>query len=221
MNFLRSSTGRLARHFGLTDDQKLSASGCLGFTYQILAVLVMTAVVIFGSETANVGIGPIGMVIASIGIAACFIGSARILCAVGNSLMESARARVTSKWLAFPVNLALVLVFATAIMALPGAIIYVLAKFFPTVVLFTSWGSAIKSGMMVLTADTILGQLTGTSLLNGKTKKAAQAAPANTGDGAADQSSGTPGTTDGANRTDKTGTADGAEPADKNAKDDK
>lgn len=208
MNFRNAFTGKIAQYFGLTNDEKLSASGTAGFAYQLFAVLFMTGFALFSNDAAP-SVGPIAISLVTAAAAVAFIGGARLLCVLFNRLIARITAKVPNKILAFPVQLVLVLSFTAAVLAMPGAVIFILAKCLPNLVHFTTWAAASMSGIMVIAADSILSQFTGVSLLAGKvrSKSAAQAdvtaipaagvQPTDDGKGAPSSS-----TTDGADRKD-------------------
>lgn len=172
MNIKSALTGnKLARHYGLNDGDKLSGSGCLNFTYQLLAMVLATAVVIFTGTEAITAAGFAMKALATVITALAFFAGAKLLIRLADAGIKRIGQSVSNRALHFVVTLALMLAFLAAIMSWPAVFLFALSKLMPSVVGFAGWGSAFTAGFGVLCADTILGGLTGVSLLAGKREK--------------------------------------------------
>jgi len=162
---------KLAQHYGLVDGDKASAQGWLGFTYQLLAVLIGTALVMFSGPgvitAAALPMKALMSVVAAFG----FFAGAKLLIRLADWGVKRIGGYVTNKALHFAVTLLLMLAFLAVVMSWPALFLFALSKLVPTVVGFAGWESAFMAGFGVLCADTILGGLTGVSLLSGKREK--------------------------------------------------
>jgi hypothetical protein len=172
MNLKNALTGnRVATHFGLSDGEKLSASGVLSFLYQSIAIVLCASVVLFTGTNAISASGiPVLALLAVTSVLGFTLG-AKALIGLGNAATNRIAGAFPNRALRFAVSLVLMLAFLAVVMAWPAAFLFGLAKVLPSVVTFTGWSNAFTAGFGVLCADTILGGLTGVSLLAGKREK--------------------------------------------------
>lgn len=182
MNIKSLFTGnKVATHYGLNDGGKLSTTGALGFTYQLFAVLFCTAIVLFSGTEAVSAVGLLGKALLTVVTAFGFIAGAKLLIRIADSAVKRIATMVTNKVLHFVVTLALLLAFLGVVMSWPAVFLFALSKLAPATVGFAGWSNAFSAGFGVLCCDTVLGGLTGVSLLSGKRAKLLTAsAPATT-----------------------------------------
>jgi hypothetical protein len=172
MNIKSAFTGnKVAAHYGLSDGDKLSTTGALGLTYQLFAVLVCTAIVLFsGTEAVSAAGLPVKALLTLV-TAFGFFAGAKLLIRIADSAVKRIATTVSNKVLHFVVTLALLLAFLGVVMSWPAVFLFALSKLAPATVGFAGWSNAFSAGFGVLCCDTVLGGLTGVSLLSGKRVK--------------------------------------------------
>lgn len=172
MNIKSAFTGnKVAAHYGLSDGDKLSTTGALGLTYQLFAVLVCTAIVLFsGTEAVSAAGLPIKALLTLV-TAFGFFAGAKLLIRAADSAVKRIATTVSNKVLHFLVTLALLLAFLGVVMSWPAVFLFALSKVAPATIGFAGWSNAFSAGFGVLCCDTVLGGLTGVSLLSGKRVK--------------------------------------------------
>jgi hypothetical protein len=186
MNIKSLFTGnKVTTHYGLNDGGKLSTAGALGLTYQLFAVLFCTAIVLFSGTEAVSAAGFLGKALLTVVTAFGFFAGAKLLIRIADSAVKRIATTVTNKILHFVVTLALLLAFLGVVMSWPAVFLFALSKLAPATVGFAGWSNAFSAGFGVLCCDTVLGGLTGVSLLSGKRAKvfetsAATSAPVST-----------------------------------------
>ncbi|MDZ4833255.1 MAG: hypothetical protein SGJ27_05585 [Candidatus Melainabacteria bacterium] len=172
MNLKNALTGnKVATHYGLNDSGKLSGSGVLGFTYQLFAVLAATALVLFSGSDAVPADGLATKALLTIVTVFGFFAGAKLLICIANRASKRIADSVTNRALHFVVTLALMLAFLGVVMSWPAVFLFALSKLVPSAIGFAGWSSAFSVGFGVLCCDTILGGLTGVSLLAGKRER--------------------------------------------------
>ena len=176
------TSNKVTAHYGLSDGDKLSATGALGFTYQLFAVLVCTAIVLFSGTEAVSAAGLVGKALLTVVTVFGFFAGAKLLIRVADWAVKRLATKVTNKVLHFVVTLALLLAFLGVVMSWPAVFLFALSKLAPASVGFAGWSNAFSAGFGVLGCDTVLGGLTGVSLLAGKRAKQSDTAsnPAST-----------------------------------------
>lgn len=178
MNLKSALTGnKVATHYGLNNGEKLSGSGVLNFTYQLFAVLACTALVLFSGTEAVSAAGLPAKALLTVVTAFGFFAGIKLLIGLANRLTARIKAGVQNRALNLLVSFVLLFAFLGVIMSWPAAFLFILSKLAPSVVTFAGWTNAFYAGFGVLCCDTILGGLTGVSLLAGKRDKLLQAAP--------------------------------------------
>lgn len=172
----KASLAKTANHFGLVENSKLSFKGFAGFSYQALAVVLMTCLALFLPE-ARMEAGFVSVILLSLTATVGVIAGIKLLTFMAEGFCKHLRESFKNKTAGNVVSALAVFVSAALIFLWPGAFFFAISKLLPGVVIFPGWSSAIFAGISVLSADVILGGLTGVSLMSGKRKPAAP--PAN------------------------------------------
>lgn len=169
MKFLKNAfTSKLADHFGLSEGDKLSGTGCAKLTYQLIAILFATGIVLFTGAHAVASVSIVVKIIVTIITMIGFFAGVKVLMRAGDILVKRATDSVNNRFLKPVVTFGALMGALVVIMAWPAGFLFVLSKMIPGSVGFAGWDSALTSGFAVLAADTLLAGLTGVSLLAGK-----------------------------------------------------
>ncbi len=169
MKFLKNAfTSKLADHFGLKEGDKLSGTGCSKLTYQVIAILFATGIVLFTGVNAVASVSIVVKAIVTVITLIGIFAGVKVLMGAGDTVVKRATGSVKNKFLKPLVTFGALMGSLVVIMAWPACFLFVLSKMLPSSVGFAGWDSALTSGFAVLAADTLLAGLTGVSLLSGK-----------------------------------------------------
>lgn len=172
----KTSLTQTANHFGLVENDKLSFKGLGGFTYQALAVVMMVSLMLFLPE-ARMEAGFFPVVLLSLAATVGIIAGVKLFTFFFDGVCKRISASFKNKMIGNIVSALALFASAALIFVWPGAFFFGLSKLLPGVIAFPGWSDAIFAGIMVLSADSILGGLTGVSLMSGKRKPAALEPP--------------------------------------------
>lgn len=167
----KASLAKTASHFGLVENDKLSFKGLGSFSYQAIAVVLMVSLMLFLPEARmEAGFAPVVLLslLATVGI----IAGVKVFTFFFDGVCKRINASFKNKMVGSVVSALALFASAALIFVWPGAFFFGLSKLLPGVIAFPGWSNAIFAGIMVLSADSILGGLTGVSLMSGKRKPA-------------------------------------------------
>ncbi len=160
----------LGEHFGFVEDGKVSASGMSRFLWQLFFVVALMVMALSFEPASVMVVGFWSKVILALVATFGITLGVKCLLGLGKWLIERCTASIDYSILKFFAHIALTLAVAGLVMLFPGMFVWLLSKLLPGLVTYSTWGTALMAGFQVLMADTILGGLTGVSLMLGKRK---------------------------------------------------